>query len=131
MLACLPGAIYRDLASDTVLIDSDKCINCASCAMACPYGVIRYHEDYTALPGKVVAVKCDNCRKRQQEGLIPACVEICKTNALSFEEVSEAMKKKTDAVSRSISIGAEKCEPPPGFGLLNAIKKTMVEIRNT
>ncbi len=130
MLACLPGAIYRDLQSDTVLIDSDKCINCASCAMACPYGVIRYYEDYTAPPGKVVAVKCDNCQERQLKGLIPACVEICKSNALSFEEISEAMKKKTDAVSRSISIGAEKCEPPPGFGLLNTTKKTMVEIRN-
>ena len=129
-MACLTGAIFCDDTTATVLINPDRCINCASCAMACPYGVIRYCEDYTAPSGKVVAVKCDNCLERQLKGLIPACVEICKSNALSFEEISEAMKKKTDAVSRSISIGAEKCEPPAGFGLLNTTKKTMVEIRN-
>jgi len=130
MLACLPGAIYRDRKIDTVLIDPDRCINCASCAMACPYGVIRYHEDPSAPLGKVVAVKCDNCKERQMQGFVPACVEVCKSGALTFEEMAAAMKKKTDAVSRSISIGAEKCEPPPGFGLLNTIKKVQVELRN-
>jgi anaerobic carbon-monoxide dehydrogenase iron sulfur subunit len=128
MLACLPGAICRDTETDTVFVDPDKCINCASCAMACPYGVIRYHEDYGAPPGKIVAIKCDNCTERQGRGLIPACVEICKTGALTFEEISAAMKRKTDAVSRSISIGAEKCEPPPGFALLNTIKRVQVEM---
>ncbi len=51
------------LASDreTVLIDPDKCINCASCAMACPFGVLRFHPDFAAPPDKAIAVKCDNC----------------------------------------------------------------------
>jgi carbon-monoxide dehydrogenase iron sulfur subunit len=98
--------------------------------MACPFGVIRYHEDCAAPLKKVVAVKCNNCIERQAQGLIPACVEVCKTNALTFEERSHAMKRKTDAVSRSISIGAEKCEPPPGFGLLNNIKRVQTELQN-
>ena len=85
MLACLPAAIYRETQSGTVLVDADRCINCASCAMACPYGVIRYHPVWDGPPEKTVAVKCDNCLARQAQGLVPACVEICKSGALTFE----------------------------------------------
>lgn len=103
LLACLPGAMSLDLQTGTVLIDPDRCINCASCAMACPFGVIRYHQDYTAPPKKTVAVKCDNCIQRQENRLIPACVETCKAGALVFGEMSEFMKQKTDEVARSVS----------------------------
>ena len=129
MLACLPGAIYRNQEYDTVLIDPDKCINCASCAMACPFGVIRYHEDMEALPEKAVAVKCDNCIGRQAKGLVPACVEVCKSNALTFEEPSVAMKRKTDEVARSVSAEAKPCSKSPGFDLLNAVKKAQTQLK--
>ena len=130
MLACLPGAVFRDPETDTVLIDADKCINCASCAMACPFGVIRYNEDCLAPLGKTVAVKCDNCRERQTQGLMPACVEVCKSGALTFEEPADALKRKTDEIARSVSLGAETGELSPGFGLLNTIKKAQLDIRN-
>lgn len=126
-LACLPGAIARDLELDTVLIDPDRCINCASCAMACPFGVIRYHQDCFAPPGKTVAIKCDNCLERQLQGLIPACVEVCKVQALTFEEVDAALKRKTDEVARSVSAGVIRSEPPAGYALLVDIKKKQLE----
>ncbi len=129
LLACLPGAIFRDRGSATVLIDPDKCINCASCAMACPFGVIRYHPDAFAPPGKTVAVKCDNCLERQERGLIPACVEICKSGALTFEEPAAALKRKTDEVSRSVSRGTAAEAPSPGFELLNAVKRAQLGLQ--
>ena len=128
-LACLPGAIYRNEEFDTVLIDPDICINCASCAMACPFGVIRYHEDSKAPSKKVVAVKCDNCIERQSRGLIPACVEVCKVDALTFEEPSAALKRKTDEVSRKVSFDARALPVSPGFDLLNIIKKVQTEMK--
>jgi carbon-monoxide dehydrogenase iron sulfur subunit len=130
MLACLPGAIYREPQTDTVLIDLDRCINCASCAMACPFGVIRYHPDYSAPAGKVVAVKCDNCLERQFNGLVPACVEVCKSGALTFESIDSAMKRKTDAVAQRIQVGAESVELSPGFSLLKTVKRRLVELRS-
>jgi len=129
MLACLPGAISRDLSSNTVLIDPDRCINCASCAMVCPFGVLRYHEEADAPQGKIVAVKCDNCIERQEAGLEPACVEICKSGALTFEELSEAMRRKTNEISRTISVDAVPQELSPGFSLLNTMKKQMSHLR--
>ena len=130
MLACLPGAIFRDQELDTVLIDGDKCINCATCAMACPFGVIRYHEDIFAPPGKAIANKCDNCHARQLEGLIPACVEVCKVAALTFEVPADALKRKTDEVARSVSAGAEEGELPPGVQLVKTAKRKQLDLRN-
>ena len=129
MMACLPGAIFREGQFAKVLVDPDKCINCASCAMACPFGVIRYHADTFAPPGKIVAVKCDNCIARQENDQVPACVEACKSGALTFESSSAAMKRKTDAVTRSVSAGTEKEAPPAGFALLNAVRKTQADLR--
>lgn len=128
-IACLTNAIFKNPASDTVLINPDRCINCASCAMACPFGVIRYHEHCFAPPGKVVAVKCDNCFERQMEGLIPACVEVCKVKALTFEEPGEALKRKTDEVARSVSPGVLQTDLAASFTLLNAHKRKQIEIR--
>ncbi len=128
LLACLPGAIFRDAGRGSVFIDPDRCINCASCAMACPFGVIRYHEDCYAPPGKAVAVKCDNCIERQMQGLVPACVDVCKAGALTFEEMARAMKRKTDEVARSVSQGAPASDLSPGFALLQASKRSALNL---
>jgi len=130
LLACLPGAIGRDIETNTVLVDPETCINCASCAMACPFGVIRYHREAYAPPDKVVAVKCDNCIGRQQQGQLPACVAACKSGALTFEDNDAALKRKTDEVARSVSIGSEIGELAPGFSLLNATKRAQLALRD-
>jgi carbon-monoxide dehydrogenase iron sulfur subunit len=83
-----------------------------------------------AQPGQMTAVKCDNCIGRQSKGLTPACVEICKSNALTFEEPSEAMKRKTDEVARSVSSEMRSETKSPGFDLLNAVKKVQTELKS-
>lgn len=129
LAACLPGAIFWATDRETVLIDPDKCINCASCAMACPFGVLRFHQDNVAPPNKAVAVKCDNCDQRQAQGLIPACVEVCKAGALTFEELDEALKRKTDQVSHSVMRPEEPATGgSAGFNLLKAVKKAQCDL---
>ncbi|MBT8339971.1 MAG: 4Fe-4S binding protein [Desulfatitalea sp.] len=126
--ACLTGAIYRRAATATVMINPDRCINCASCAMACPYGVIRFHEDPLALPGRVIAVKCDNCSARTAQGRIPACVASCKSGALTYEEMSVAMKRHTDAVARTVSTDDPHPALPAGVALQRAMHKAQLSL---
>ncbi len=129
LLACLPGAIYRDPASGTVIIDPDLCINCASCAMACPFGVLRYAPDWTAPAAKTVALKCDNCLDRQHQGLEPACVEACKTGALTFEESAAAQERKTRKVALCLSgAAAEETLLPPGVALMRTVQSSLAAI---
>jgi len=127
-LACLSGAIYRRTDAPTVMINPDRCINCASCAMACPYGVIRFHQDPLGPPGKAIAVKCDNCSARVAQGQVPACVQVCKTGALTYEEMSEAMKRKTDMVARSLSLDAARPVAPATVALNRSIKQSQLQI---
>ncbi len=123
LLACLPGAISREPATGTVMIDPDLCINCASCAMACPFGVLRYAADWTAPAAKTVAITCDNCLDRQLAGRLPACVEACKTGALTFEESDVALERKSREVARSLAVDGEReTLLPPTVALLLEMK---------
>jgi carbon-monoxide dehydrogenase iron sulfur subunit len=97
--------------------------------MACPFGVLRFHQDASAPPNKSVAVKCDNCEQRQDQGLIPACVEMCKAGALTFEEMDDALKRKTDQVSHSVIEGGEAPYGEPAtYSLLKKAKKAQSEL---
>lgn len=68
-----------------VLIDDEKCIGCTGCTLVCPYGAPRYD------PESKKALKCDLCRHRidSDQNLVPACVEVCPTQALLFGEKEE------------------------------------------
>lgn len=75
---CPTGALYKD-GSGAVVYDQSLCIGCHSCALACPYGIPRYDGD-----NKVI--KCTQCHTRTELGLEPACVRVCQTQALTFED---------------------------------------------
>lgn len=109
---CPTGAIHRDATHGAVLIDTSKCIACAMCAMVCPFDVITYHALTDGAMPRTVAVKCDACIDRLRAGRIPACAEVCKTDALQFGELNELVaagqRRETAAVLAAMSV-----EPRP------------------
>ena len=77
---CPVGATF--ITEDgAVLVDEEYCIGCRYCVQACPYGARWIH------PEKHVAAKCTFCYQRLDEGLVPACVEVCPTGARLFGQL--------------------------------------------
>jgi carbon-monoxide dehydrogenase iron sulfur subunit len=103
---CPTGAISRD--GDIVLVDGNKCITCAMCAMVCPFDVIGYYRSAVVLRGRTVALKCDHCVERQQVGQIPACVEVCKAGALEFGDINELVKSASAKLAKAVSVAASE-----------------------
>jgi Fe-S-cluster-containing dehydrogenase component len=64
-----------------VIVDSERCIGCRYCIQACPYGARYLH------PEKKTADKCTFCYHRITKGLLPACVEVCPTQARVFGDL--------------------------------------------
>jgi carbon-monoxide dehydrogenase iron sulfur subunit len=87
---CPSGAISRDRVEGLVLVDEQRCIGCAMCAVVCPFDVLTFHPLAGGPePDTAVAVKCDGCLTRVRSGQVPACVEVCKVKALVYGEINE------------------------------------------
>jgi len=72
--SCITGAMHKD-ERGAVVCDTEKCVGCWTCIMACPYGAIKRNESNT----KVIS-KCDLCPDLAQ----PACVTNCPNEALIY-----------------------------------------------
>ena len=85
--ACLAGcpanAYTKDPHTGAVLIDEGRCMGCRYCSWVCPYEAPQFN---TATG---IMEKCTFCDHRQADGLAPACVVACPTNALRFEPDGE------------------------------------------
>lgn len=111
---CPSGALSRPSEAEPVLVDQQKCIGCAYCVQACPFGIIRLAACAASdgSGGRTAVIKCDLCAERQSEGLQPACVAACPVGALSFEEVDEIAKRnRATAAARAAAASANDGEP--------------------
>ncbi len=82
--ACPAGAMQKR-SNGIVFSDPELCIGCQTCAVACPFGVPQLNP----ATGKIA--KCDGCTARVEQGLWPACVLKCPTEALIFGSPARAV----------------------------------------
>jgi formate dehydrogenase iron-sulfur subunit len=85
---CIVGAL-QSTPDGPVIYDSDRCIGCRYCMMACPYGIPRY--DWQATVPYVR--KCDMCFERLEVGKEPACTEACPEKATIFGPRDELLEE--------------------------------------
>ncbi|MBI2873644.1 MAG: 4Fe-4S dicluster domain-containing protein [Firmicutes bacterium] len=105
--ACPTGATHIR-PDGIVLVDDDKCIGCRACYVACPYvnraylpkGILKegYYGNGYLTPYEQVkykeftegtVVKCTFCAHRVDQGLDPACVITCPTEARTFGDLDD------------------------------------------
>lgn len=80
---CPVNATFRT-SSGVILVDSERCIGCKYCVVACPYGARYLH------PETKIVDKCNFCYHRITRGLTPACVQACPTMARSFSDLNDS-----------------------------------------
>ena len=98
--ACPVKATWKRKEDGIVMMDFHRCIGCRFCMAACPYGSRSFNwwdprthikEINPDFPTRTTGVveKCNFCAERLAKGLIPACVEACKEEALVFGDLSD------------------------------------------
>jgi len=74
--SCPVKAITRDEATQMVLVDTEKCILCMACTVACPFGNMHFD------PIRQLIHKCDLCKGYGDD---PRCAMFCPTKCLTVE----------------------------------------------
>jgi electron transport protein HydN len=112
---CKMGAITRQ--DDRVVVDTNRCVGCRLCLMACPFGAIEFAPldqsaasvfPAAALPGaaptkiKYRANKCDLCFGRAAG---PACIANCPEEALLRVNASKASKRRRSLAALELQAG--------------------------
>lgn len=110
MQVCPSGAIARDKETDTVLLNEEKCIACGMCAIVCPFDVITYHQSWHVSLDQEIAIKCDHCFERITNGLLPACVDACKTGALVYGDINEIIKEERKVIAKKVAVAETAAE---------------------
>ncbi len=94
--ACIVGAISKE-ENGSVIWDTKKCIGCRYCMVACPFQIPAFDYDKPMNPE---IKKCDFCFERTKEGKLPACVNICPVEALTYGPRSELIKEARERIKR-------------------------------
>ena len=120
-IVCPTGAIFKT-DEGFVHIDQDWCIGCAYCLAACPFTVPHTE------PPKGTARKCTLCSDRVPQGLLPACVEICPTAALTFGDRAELIAGAKARVDELVAGGQSEANlygetELGGLGVMQVLQK--------
>ncbi|MEN8251205.1 MAG: 4Fe-4S dicluster domain-containing protein [Bacteroidota bacterium] len=79
---CCPTGASQQVEGGIVITVHNECIGCGACIESCPY-----EARYTHPEGYVD--KCTFCMHRVEEGLNPACVEVCPTHCMYFGDLDD------------------------------------------
>jgi formate dehydrogenase iron-sulfur subunit len=95
--ACIVGALEKQ-ENGSVIWDTGKCIGCRYCMVACPFQIPQFQYNKALEPE---IRKCDFCFRRTREGKLPACVEICPVETMTYGPRSEVIKLAREKIRRN------------------------------
>ena len=99
--ACMIGALQKR-EYGIVTWDSDRCIGCRYCQVACPFNVPKF--EWASRTPRII--KCELCNHRLAEGKTPACCEVCPRQAVIYgtrdELLLEAKRRLAESPGRYV-----------------------------
>lgn len=84
---CPTGAMHKREGDGIVLVNTDRCVGCGTCAWSCPYGAPQLN------PVTRQMSKCDFCIDLQSQGGTPVCVATCPLGAIEFGPIDELRQR--------------------------------------
>jgi Fe-S-cluster-containing hydrogenase component 2 len=84
--ACCTRALSQEEKTGAILIESDRCILCKACIVACPFGSISLIGGSDTLRISV----CDLCSGQ------PECIDMCRSGAISYVDETDINRKKRE-----------------------------------
>jgi tetrathionate reductase subunit B len=84
------GATYKR-PDGLILFENELCVGCGKCIDACPYGARTWNKSLLSGKDKTknAITKCSFCRHRIDNGVEPACVNICQGRARLFGDLND------------------------------------------
>jgi Fe-S-cluster-containing dehydrogenase component len=76
---CPTGASHV-IDGGIVMVNQSRCTGCKACVASCPYDARFINDDG-------FAEKCTFCNHRVEDGMTPACVSTCPTEAMLFGDL--------------------------------------------
>jgi molybdopterin-containing oxidoreductase family iron-sulfur binding subunit len=100
---CPVGATFH-ADGGIVVQDSERCIGCRYCMVACPYGVRTFNwgvpdqpigEAFGMVPPRPIGTveKCTMCIHRLADGQVPSCVWSCPAQARVFGDLNDSRSR--------------------------------------
>lgn len=93
---CPADAITKDEFGVVHTANTARCIACANCVMACPFGVPKKSQETQLM------MKCNMCYDRTSAGKRPMCATVCPTGALWYgtREKMRELRPNSDPVNQ-------------------------------
>ena len=88
---------FSKTATGAVIYDASVCVGCRYCMIACPFEIPTYEYDNAFTPR---VMKCTMCYPRISKGLLPGCVEVCPTEALTYGRREELLRIGRERIRR-------------------------------
>lgn len=92
--ACIVGAFSKQ-ENGSVVWDTNKCIGCRYCMVACPFQIPSFEYEKAWSPD---IRKCNFCHERTSQEKLPACVEICPMEVLTYGKRDELLRVAKDKI---------------------------------
>ncbi len=88
---CPADAISKDEFGVVHTANTERCIGCSNCVMACPFGVPNKNETFDLM------MKCNMCYDRTCIGKKPMCATVCPSGALYYGTREELAKLRPNS----------------------------------
>jgi Fe-S-cluster-containing dehydrogenase component len=79
-----------------------RCIGCANCVLACPFGIPKLAPEYEQM------MKCDMCYDRTSIGKKPMCATVCPSQALAYVKPEEIASMRREKPVNTFYFGEQK-----------------------